>query len=75
LVALALPAIVRCVIILADNDLSGAGERAAQTAAARWIADGQRVRIAMPPKPGIDFADVLASGADAPTAEVRHVTA
>jgi hypothetical protein len=57
--ALALPAIVRNVIILADNDSNGAGERAARTAAQRWLADGLRVRIAMPPELGSDFNDVL----------------
>ncbi len=59
LVALALPASVRSVVILADHDPSGAGERAARTAAARWLAEGRRVRIALPPEPGADFADVL----------------
>jgi putative DNA primase/helicase len=59
LVALVLPAIVRTVIILADHDCSGAGERAARSAAQRWLGEGRRVRIAMPPKPGTDFADVL----------------
>lgn len=60
LVALKLPPIVQQVIALADNDFSGAGEQAARAAAARWLAEGRRVRIAMPPVPGIDMADVLA---------------
>jgi len=47
------------VTILADNDKNGAGERAAHTAAARWLAEGRRVRIAMPPLPGTDWNDVL----------------
>jgi putative DNA primase/helicase len=59
LVALNLPSIVRHVVILADHDRSGAGERAARTAAQRWIAEGRRVRIAMPPLPDSDFNDVL----------------
>lgn len=59
LVALVLPSIVRTVVILADNDANGAGERAAYTAADRWLAEDRRVRIAMPPEPGTDFADVL----------------
>ena len=63
LTALLLPPEVRHVIILADNDASGAGERAARTAAARWFAEGRRVRIAMPPQPGTDMADVLAGRA------------
>jgi hypothetical protein len=47
------------VVILADNDRSGVGQRAAQSAAERWLAEGRRVRIATPPKPGTDFNDVL----------------
>jgi putative DNA primase/helicase len=60
--ALLLPPIVRAVIILADHDVSGAGERAARTAAARSLAAGRRVRIAMPSQPGWDMADVLLAG-------------
>jgi putative DNA primase/helicase len=60
LVALALPPIVRTVVILADHDVSGAGERAAHAAGARWLAEGRRVRIALPPEPGNDMADVMA---------------
>jgi hypothetical protein len=56
--ALRLPPDVRTVIILADHDCSGAGERAAYAAAARGLAEGRRVRIAMPPEPGTDFNDV-----------------
>jgi putative DNA primase/helicase len=63
LVALILPAIVRAVIILADHDANGAGERAARTAAQRWLAEGRRVRLAMPPEPDTDMADVLAGRA------------
>lgn len=59
LVGLALPPAVRVAIILADHDLNGAGERAARTAAARWLAEGRRVRIAMPPEPDTDFNDIL----------------
>jgi putative DNA primase/helicase len=75
LMALVLPAVVGNVIILADNDLSGAGERAAIAAAARWLPEGRRVRIAMPPASGTDFADVLASGAAVPITEPRNVAA
>jgi phage/plasmid primase-like uncharacterized protein len=50
---------VRQVIILADHDSSGAGEHAARVAAQRWLAEGRRVWIAMPPEPGTDFNDVL----------------
>ena len=47
------------VIIAADNDLNGVGERAARCAAERWLAEGRRVRIALPPCPGSDWNDVL----------------
>jgi putative DNA primase/helicase len=59
LIALVLPSIVRNIVILTDNDANGAGKRAAYTAADRWLAEDRRVRIAMPPQPGTDFADVL----------------
>jgi putative DNA primase/helicase len=75
LVALALPPIARTVIILADHDRNGAGERAARTAARRWLAEGRVVRIAMPPRPGTDFADVLASRAYGWDVEVCDVAA
>jgi len=57
--ALRLPAVVRLVIILTDHDANGAGERAARAAAQRWLGESRRVRIAMPPEPGTDMADVL----------------
>jgi putative DNA primase/helicase len=63
MIALALPPIVRTVLILADHDVNGAGENAAQVAAARWLAEGRRVRIAIPPEPGTDFNDVLLGSA------------
>jgi putative DNA primase/helicase len=56
---LMLPAIVRTVIILADNDANGAGERAARAAGERWLAEGRCVRLAMTPEPGSDFNDAL----------------
>jgi putative DNA primase/helicase len=75
LVALALPPIVRAVVVLADNDANGAGERAARAAAQRWLAEGRRVRIALPPVPGTDFADVLLGRSHARIEEVRDVAA
>jgi len=73
IVSLILPPLVRHVIILADNDASGAGERAARRAAQRWLAEGRRVQIAMPPEAGTDMADVHAQRAPIP--EVGHVAA
>jgi hypothetical protein len=58
LMGLILPSITRNVIVLADNDLSGAAQHAAMTAAQRWLAEGRSVRIAMPPVPGINMAGV-----------------
>ena len=61
-----LPAEARTVVLLADHDPSNAGARAAATAAARLHAEGRRVFIAMPPKQGDDFNDLLMrEGADA----------
>jgi hypothetical protein len=75
LTALTLPPIVRSVVILADHDASGAGERAARTAAARWLAEARRVRIAMPPEPGTDMADVLTGCGHAAITELRDAAA
>lgn len=68
--ALVLPPIVREIVILADNDANGAGERAARLTADRWLAEGRRVRIAMPPEPNADFNDALLGRAYAHVAEV-----
>ena len=75
LVALALPPIVQAIIILADNDANGAGERAARAAAQRWLGEGRRIRIAMPPEPGTDMADVLAGRGDARIEELSDAAA
>jgi phage/plasmid primase-like uncharacterized protein len=45
------------VTIAADADEPGL--KAAEAAAARWRADGRHVRIVTPPKPGLDFNDML----------------
>ena len=71
--ALMLPAIVRTVIILVDNDANGAGERAARAAAERWRAEGRRVRIAMPAAVGQDFNDLLLGRSASEIAETRNV--
>jgi putative DNA primase/helicase len=47
------------VIIAADHDRNGAGQEAANRAAERWLTEGRRVRIAVPPHPDTDFNDVL----------------
>jgi hypothetical protein len=75
MVALTLPLVVGQVIVLADHDANGAGERAARAAAKRWLAEGRRVRIALPPEAGTDMADVLAGRDCARGAEVGDVAA
>ena len=50
------------IIIAADNDASGCGQRAARDAAISWGKQGRSVRIAMPPEVGMDFNDVLLQG-------------
>jgi hypothetical protein len=57
--SLALPPDVRRIIIAADNDVSGTGQRNALAAYDRWIAEGRSVRIKCPPTPGDDFNNVL----------------
>jgi putative DNA primase/helicase len=57
--ALRLPPVVRRVIILADHDRSGAGERAAQTAAQRWRAEGRTVSVWISPYVDTDVNDLL----------------
>ena len=54
-----LPLLVRTVVIAADADAPG--QRAAASAARRWMAEGRRVRVATPDLPGLDFNDVQAA--------------
>ena len=56
---LELPSTVRAVIIAADNDASGAGQRNALAAYDRWTAEGRTARIKTPPAVGTDFNDLL----------------
>lgn len=71
--ALVLPPKATHVVICADHDTSGTGERAAHEAAARWLAEGRRVRIAIPPHSGTDFNDVLTGHTAAKIIEACHV--
>jgi putative DNA primase/helicase len=73
--ALVLPREAAHVTICADRDASGVGERAARDAAARWLAEGRRVKLALPPGPGIDFNDILRGVASTPIEEVADVAA
>jgi putative DNA primase/helicase len=45
--------------IMADNDVSGTGQRAAAACRDRWAAAGKAVRCVTPEQPGQDFNDVL----------------
>ena len=56
---LLLPPEAEHVHIGADNDSTGTGRRAAQSAADRFLTEGRRVLVAMPPDPGTDFNDLL----------------
>jgi putative DNA primase/helicase len=57
--SLALPRDLPNLIIAADNDASGVGQRNALAAYDRWTAEGRSVRIKIPPNAGDDFNDVL----------------
>jgi Toprim domain len=59
LCALVLPPEVRRIVIAADNDESGVGQRNALAAYDRWTAEGRSVRIVAPLVVGDDFNDVL----------------
>lgn len=68
-----LPPEAKRVIILADHDESGAGLRAAETAARYLRMEGREAVIALPPEVGQDFNDLLlASG---PSAVMAAITA
>jgi putative DNA primase/helicase len=51
-------------IIGADNDANGVGQRAARALAAKLVSAGHQVRIATPPRPDTDWADVVCSNKD-----------
>lgn len=54
-----LPATERMVLICGDNDENGIGQCAARALAERLVAEGRQVRVAIPPRPGTDFNDLL----------------
>jgi putative DNA primase/helicase len=59
LCSLVLPPEVRHIVIAADNDKSGVGQRNALAAYDRWTAEGRSARIKTPPKTDTDFNDLL----------------
>jgi putative DNA primase/helicase len=54
-----LPPTMTNIVIVADHDITGVGQRNALDAYQRWTAEGRSVRIVMPPNPGDDFNDIL----------------
>lgn len=68
-----LPPEAKRIIILADHDASGAGLRAAETAARHLRMEGREAVIAMPPTAGQDFNDLLL--ATGPSAVITAITA
>lgn len=69
---LALPDAARMVVICADNDRNGVGQRAAKHAAQRFLAEGRRCRVFMPPVPNTDWNDVLRGRAPARCKGASH---
>jgi putative DNA primase/helicase len=54
-----MPPAVQHIIIAADNDASGTGQRNAMAAYKRWTGEGKSVRIVMPPGTDTDFNTLL----------------
>jgi len=71
--SLMLPPSANMVVICADNDANGVGQRAAKAAAGRFLSERRRVRIALPPTSGLDFNDLLRRSASACVDENRNV--
>jgi putative DNA primase/helicase len=58
LMALELPSEIRRIVIAVDNDLNGAGQKAAMVARDKWVTESRSVRLKLPPIVG-DFNDIL----------------
>jgi len=54
-----LPVKIKEIIIAADNDISGRGQKASEILAKKLIAEGRTVKKVTPPKVGQDFNDLL----------------
>jgi putative DNA primase/helicase len=54
---------IEALTIFADNDVSGAGQRAAQSCAERWHAAGREVTVRMLDVAGLDYADLAKEAA------------
>jgi putative DNA primase/helicase len=57
--ALILPPEARMILLCADRDANGIGEKKAREAAIRWVREGRRVRLVLPPQGFNDFNDAL----------------
>ncbi len=62
---LVLPREAAMIIVAGDNDTSGAGQLSADKAARRFLAEGRRVKVWIPPKANTDWNDVLRGRAPA----------
>jgi putative DNA primase/helicase len=67
-----LPTEARMVLVAADNDENGVGQRAAYDAARRFLREGRRVKVIAPPEPNTDWNDVLCGRAPAHLGQVHH---
>jgi putative DNA primase/helicase len=70
---LILPPEATHVVVCADHDASGVGQRAAREASQRCLTQGRHVKIALPLEPDTDFNNVLNSYSPDVEKEVRHV--
>jgi putative DNA primase/helicase len=61
---LVVPDFVREVVIAADRDTSGTGQRAALRLAMRLIGEGRQARVAFPPREGSDWNDLAREASD-----------
>jgi putative DNA primase/helicase len=67
-----LPPEARMVLVAADNDENGVGQRAAYNTARRFLREGRRVKVIVPPEPNTDWNDVLCGRAPAHLGQVHH---
>jgi putative DNA primase/helicase len=70
-----MPTAEQMILICGDNDKNGVGQRAAHALVERLVAEGRRVRLALPRQPDTDFNDVLRSGDDLKNMEASDVAA
>ncbi len=56
--SVSIPASYTTILIAADHDVSGTGQRAAEKLRRRLLHEGRNVRVEMPATPGADFNDV-----------------